>query len=97
MANIKSAYKRILISERNRLRNKSYRSSVRSLLKKTLTYLSNSNKENADTIKNLISLTYSRIDKAIQKGVIHANSGNSKKSRIARYFKVYELTLRERT
>jgi small subunit ribosomal protein S20 len=97
MANIKSAYKRILVSERNRLRNKSYKSSVRTLIKKTLTSLSKPNKENTGTIKNLISLTYSKIDKAVQKGIIHPNNGNSKKSRIARYLKSYELNLREGT
>ena len=36
MANNKSAKKRIKIAERNRLINKSYKSSVRTLTKKTL-------------------------------------------------------------
>jgi small subunit ribosomal protein S20 len=79
------------------MRNKSYKSSVKTLLKKTLTSLTNTNKENTGAIKNLISLTYSRIDKAVQKGIIHPNNGNSKKSKIARHFKLYELSLGERT
>ena len=34
MANSKSALKRIKVAERNRLRNKSYKSAVRTLMKK---------------------------------------------------------------
>ena len=36
MANTKSAYKRIEIAERNRLRNKAYKSTVKTLIKKHL-------------------------------------------------------------
>lgn len=97
MANIKSAYKRIGIAERNRLRNKSYKSSIKTLSKKTLASMSNLNNENLTLIKNLISLTYSRIDKAIQKGILHSNTGDSKKAQLARRLKVYESDLRERT
>jgi small subunit ribosomal protein S20 len=96
MANIKSAYKRIQIAERNRLRNRTYISSVKTLIKKTLVSMSSINKENVLTIKNLISSTYSKIDKAVQKGILHINNGNSKKSRIDKHFKIYESKLRER-
>lgn len=59
--------------------------------------MSNPNNENLTLIKNLISLTYSRIDKAIQKGILHSNTGDSKKARLARHLKMYESNLRERT
>jgi small subunit ribosomal protein S20 len=41
-----------------------------------------------------MSLSYSKIDKAVQKGVIHANNGNSKKSSLAKAFKKHETNLR---
>ncbi|MFM7711470.1 MAG: 30S ribosomal protein S20, partial [Microcystis sp.] len=40
MANTKSALKRVQISERNRLRNKAYKSAVRTLIKKCLVAVS---------------------------------------------------------
>ena len=90
MANTKSAYKRIEIAERNRLRNKAYKSTVKTLIKKTLVSISTLNTENMASIKNLISLSYSKIDKAVQKGIIHSNNGDSKKSSLAKAFKKYE-------
>ena len=68
MANTRSAVKRIEIGERNRIRNKAYKSTVRTLMKKSLVALLNrdNNNLNNNDLKNLISLTYSKIDKAVQ-------------------------------
>lgn len=90
MANIKSAAKRIEISERNRLRNKSYKSTVKTLIKKTLLAISTKSDSNSSSIQELISATYSKIDKAVQKGIIHTNTGNAKKSRLIKYLKQRE-------
>ncbi len=95
MANTKSAYKRIEIGERNRLRNKAYKSTVKTLMKKTLISITSLTKENIISVRELISLSYSKIDKAVQKGVLHSNNGNSKKSSLARAFKKYEITLQK--
>ena len=94
MANTKSAYKRIEIGERNRLRNKAYKSTVRTLIKKTLISINSLTNENLTSVKNLMSLSYSKIDKAIQKVIIHSNNGNSKKSSLAKAFKKHETNLR---
>jgi small subunit ribosomal protein S20 len=95
VANTKSAYKRIEIGERNRLRNKAYKSTVKTLIKKTLISINTLNKENLTSIKLLMSLTYSKIDKAVQKGVLHSNNGNSKKSSLSKAFKRYEIALQK--
>lgn len=94
MANTKSAYKRIEIGERNRLRNKAYKSTVKTLIKKTLISINSLTSENLISVKNLMSLSYSKIDKAVQKGIIHSNNGNSKKSSLAKAFKKHETNLR---
>jgi small subunit ribosomal protein S20 len=94
VANTKSACKRIEIAERNRLRNKAYKSTVKTLMKKTLLSISNLTLENLISVSNLISLTYSKIDKAIQKGVIHANNGNSKKSFLSKVLKNKKIHLK---
>lgn len=93
MANTKSACKRIEIAERNRLRNKAYKSTVKTLVKKTLISISTLNNENLATVQKLVSLSYSKIDKAVQKGVLHSNTGNSKKSSLAKAIKKYKLAL----
>ena len=95
LANTKSAYKRIEIGERNRLRNKAYKSTVKTLIKKTLISISSLNTANLTSVKELMSLSYSKIDKAVQKGVIHSNNGNSKKSSLAKAFKKHEANLKQ--
>jgi len=95
VANTKSAYKRIEIGERNRLRNKAYKSTVKTLIKKTLISMSALNKDNISSVKALMSLSYSKIDKAVQKGILHSNNGNSKKSSLARAFKKYEIAVQK--
>ena len=93
MANTKSSYKRIEIAERNRLRNKAYKSTVKTLIKKTLIAINTSNNKDSVVVKELISLSYSKIDKAVQKGVIQSNNGNSKKSFLSKAFKTHEASL----
>ncbi len=86
MANNKSAKKRILVAERNRQVNRSYKSTVRTLIKKTINYCDDYKKDPSDENKNLINSslnkTYSLIDKAVKKNVLHRNNGANKKSRV---------------
>jgi len=91
VANIKSAIKRIQIAERNRLRNKSYKSAVRTLMKKYFqaleTYSHNPSEEGMTTVEQSMSAAYSKIDKAVKRGVFHRNNGARKKARLARALK----------
>ena len=87
MANNKSAKKRILISKRNTLQNRFYKSSVRTLTKKFLKDLeiyksskNNSDRERAQIVLNSI---YSLIDKGLKKNVFHKNTAARKKSKLA--------------
>ena len=86
MANTKSAKKRIEIAERNRLINKSYKSTVRTLTKKTLENCEKYKKEPNDENKNLVNTSlnkaFSLIDKAVKKNVLHKNNGANRKSKI---------------
>ena len=91
MANSKSALKRIKIAERNRLRNKAYKSAVRTLMKKYFQavelYPSNPSEEQKEIINQSMSLAYSKIDKAVKRGVFHRNNGARKKARLAKALK----------
>ena len=91
MANNKSAKKRIQVAERNRLINKSYKSTVRTLTKKTISNCEKYKKEPNQDNKNLIQLSvneaFSLIDKAVKKNVLHKNNGANKKSKINKLVK----------
>ena len=91
MANNKSAKKRIVVAERNRLINKSYKSTVRTLTKKTLEncekYKKNPNDNNKSLVKTSLNNTFSLIDKAVKKNVLHKNNGANKKSKINNFVK----------
>ena len=91
MANNKSAKKRIQIAERNRLINKSYKSTVRTLTKKTLEncekYKKEPNEDNKKLLNTSINRAFSLIDKAVKKNVLHKNNGANKKSRINKLVK----------
>ncbi|MBE9079059.1 30S ribosomal protein S20 [Romeria aff. gracilis LEGE 07310] len=91
MANSKSALKRIQIAERNRLRNKSYRSAVKTLTKRYHSvledYAANPSEEVQKTVNQNLSEAYSKIDKAVKRGVIHPNAAARRKSRLAKALK----------
>ncbi len=79
MPNIKSAIKRTRTTERNNLRNKTYKSAIKTAKNHVLDSLKAKSKE--EVIANL-SKAYSAIDRAVSKGVIHKNTAARKKSRL---------------
>ncbi|MFM7885979.1 MAG: 30S ribosomal protein S20 [Pseudanabaena sp.] len=87
MANIKSAKKRIQIAERNRLHNRSYKSAVKTLIKSYLeavnTYKANPTPEALEAVNVKQSLAYSKIDRAVKRGVLHSNTGARRKAKLA--------------
>jgi small subunit ribosomal protein S20 len=91
VANIKSAIKRIQITERNRLRNKSYKSAVKTLMKQCLVaanqHATNPTSESLQEVQQRMAAAYSKIDKAVKRGVLHPNNGARKKSRLAKAVK----------
>lgn len=91
MANNKSAEKRIEINERNRLRNRFYKSSVRTLIKgffKDLDIYKMSQKsEDKDKLQKNLNSVYSLIDKGTKKNIFHKNAAARKKAKLASYLK----------
>ena len=91
MANNKSAIKRIQIGERNRLRNKAYKSAVRTLIKKfhgaVKSYSAEPTPEKMAEVQQMMSAAYSKIDKAVKRKVLHRNNGARKKARLAKALK----------
>ena len=81
MANIKSAKKRILVSQIRADRNKSIRSSVKTAIKKVEAAVAAKDVEAAKAA--LINAT-SVIDRAESKGVYHKNNAARKVSRLSK-------------
>jgi small subunit ribosomal protein S20 len=91
MANSKSAVKRIEINERNRLRNRFYKSSVRTLIKVFLknleAYKISKNPQDKEKLEKNLSSVYSLIDKGTKKNIFHKNAAARKKAKLAAYLK----------
>ncbi|WP_067621587.1 30S ribosomal protein S20 [Alicyclobacillus acidiphilus] len=83
MPNIKSAKKRVLIAERNALRNTSMKSALRTTIRKFETSYSAQDVElSKETLQNALRA----LDKAVTKGLIHKNAAARKKSRLTKRF-----------
>lgn len=80
MANIKSAKKRILVTETKTARNKAIRSKVKTSVKKVYSAIDANDKESALAALNAATV---EIDKACTKGVYHKNNASRKVSRLA--------------
>lgn len=81
MANIKQQKKRVLTSEKRRVRNKSIRSATRTEIRKFREAVESGDKAAAEAQLRVASR---KLDKAVTKGVFHRNSAVNKKSNMAR-------------
>ncbi|HEY9776000.1 MAG TPA: 30S ribosomal protein S20 [Planktothrix sp.] len=80
MPNIKSAIKRVEVAERNRLRNKTVKSAIRTRRNEVEEAVKSADAKNAQAaLKN----AYRLIDKAVSKGILHKNTAARRKSRLA--------------
>lgn len=84
MANLKTAKKRVLINEKKREQNKTIKSDMRTHIKRVEHFIEANDLENATASFKKSSQI---IDKAIQKKVIHKNTGNRYKKRLAHKLK----------
>ena len=76
MPNIKSAKKRVLVSTANYEKNKAYRSSLRTAVKKADAAIDAKAEDMAVVVKAAVK----KIDQAASKGIIHKNNAAKKKS-----------------
>jgi small subunit ribosomal protein S20 len=81
MANIASQKKRILRSERERLENKRYTSSIKTYFRRLEAAVASNEDATAEESLRLLQKT---IDKAVKRGALHKNTGARKKARAVR-------------
>ena len=78
MANIKSAEKQHRQAQKANARNRTGKSGLRSALKKARTAI-----DGGDAGKEVLSASFSAIDKAAKKGIIKSNTADRYKSRLS--------------
>lgn len=83
MAKSKTPAKRARIAEANRLRNKTYKTRLKTSIKKYEESLTQNDVQAAKD--NLLQVT-SLIDKSISKGILHKNTAARKKSALSKKF-----------
>ena len=76
MPNIKSAKKRVLLTAKQNLRNRSMRSALRTTIKKADAAIATS----SATMDADVAVAVKSIDKAASKGILHKNNAARKKS-----------------
>ena len=81
MANIKSQLKRIKTNEKARLRNKAVKSELKTYVRRVREAVAAADKEKASTA---LAEASRKLDKAVSKGVIHANQAANRKSALAK-------------
>lgn len=92
MTNNKSAEKRVGVNKRNRLQNRYYKTSVKTLTKlffKNLEmYKNETNIESKNQLKTILSSIYSFLDKGTKRNIFHKNTAARKKSKFAYYLRI---------
>ncbi len=88
MPNIKSAIKRVKVAERNRKKNRTWRTSVRTVTREVGETLDKGGK--ADDNQKAISQAHKIIDMAVSKGILHKNAAARRKSRLAKQVNAFD-------
>ena len=83
MPNIKSAKKRVLVTEKKTQQNKVIKSALKTQIKKFLAAVNAGDKTSADA---LYPETMSAIDTAAQKGILHKNNAANKKAKLSKKY-----------
>ena len=82
MPNIRSAAKRVRQDERRRQRNRGYRGAARTAVKKARVLIEDGDPGAQDAVRTAVVA----LDKAAQRGAIHANNAARRKSRLMRQY-----------
>jgi small subunit ribosomal protein S20 len=84
LANSKQSAKRARVSERRRVRNRVFRVSTRTFVRRAETAI----RTDSDTVQDELKQAIAQLDRAANKGIIHKNNAARRKSRLmAKYNK----------
>ncbi len=80
MPNIKSAKKRVLVTEKKTLINQMHKTALKTAVKKFETAVEN---KNVDEAKVLFNDAVKKLDMSVKQGILHKNNAARKKSQLA--------------
>jgi small subunit ribosomal protein S20 len=81
VANHASALKRVKQTKKRKLRNKSYKSTISTTVKKVMASVE---EKDADGVKTYYEQAVSRLDSAVTKGILHRRTASRKISRLTK-------------
>ncbi len=80
MPNIKSAKKRVLVTEKKTLINQQHKTALKTAIKKFETAVEKGDKDNAQILFNNAA---KKLDQGVSQGILHKNKAARKKSQLA--------------
>jgi small subunit ribosomal protein S20 len=83
MPNIKSVAKDVVRSRQRHLRNQATKSQIKTFVKKSKAIIANTGADKTE-VTATVAQTFSVIDRAAKRGIIHKNAAARRKSRIAK-------------
>ncbi len=91
---MKSAKKRLRQNIKHNLRNRTYRSALKTQLKR---FLSVVKEGNAPVAQEELRLTVKKIDKGVVKGILHKNTASRKKSRLTKKLNQMKVSAQQKS
>ena len=91
---MKSAKKRLRQNIKHNLRNRTYRSALKTQMKK---FLSMVKEGNAQVAQEELRLTVKKIDKGVVKGILHKNTASRKKSRLTKKLNQMKVSAQQKS
>ena len=91
---MRSAKKRLRQNIKHNLRNRTYRSALKTQMKK---FLSVVKEGNAQVAQEELRLTVKKIDKGVVKGILHKNTASRKKSRLTKKLNQMKVSAQQKS
>ena len=91
---MKSAKKRLRQNIKHNLRNRTYKSALKTQMKK---FLSVVKEGNAQAAQEELRLTVKKIDTGVVKGILHKNTASRKKSRLAKKLNQMKVSAQQKS
>ena len=94
MPTMKSAKKRLRQNIKHNLRNRTYKSALKTQMKK---FLSVVKEGNAQAAQEELRLTVKKIDKGVVKRILHKNTASRKKSRLTKKLNQMKVSAQQKS
>ena len=94
MPTMKSAKKRLRQNIKHNLRNRTYKSALKTQMKKVLNAI---REGNAQAVQEELRLTVKKLDTGVTKGILHKNTASRKKSRLAKKLNQMKVSAQQKS